>query len=68
MRTLEEVAVMEAALSNRVDGCSLGIEWMHGEEGMPETVVREIIEGMARWVSQGDETVVNGISAPFRVR
>lgn len=59
---------MEAALGLMGEGCSLGTEWLHGQEAMPEKVVREIIEGMARWVSKGDETVVNGIGAPFRVR
>ena len=69
MRTLKEVAVIEAALGIRFEACSLGIEWLQGEESMPETVVREIIEGIARRVSQGEEeTVVKGIGTPFRVR
>jgi hypothetical protein len=68
MRTLKEVGVMEAALGQIVEGCSLGTEWLHGQEAMPEKVVREIIEGMARRFSPGEETVVNGICAPFKVR
>ena len=68
MRTLKELAIMEAALGVMGEGCSLGTEWLHGLEAMPEKVVREIIEGMARWVSKGEETEVNGIGAPFRVR
>ena len=45
---------MEAALGLMVEGCSLGTEWLHGQEAMPEKVVREIIEGMARYVSEGE--------------
>ena len=55
---------MQAALA-MLEGCSLGTRWMRGDEGMPERVVRGIIEGMARCVSQGE---VDGIGAPFRVR
>lgn len=55
---------MQAALV-MLEGCSLGTWWMSGKEGMPEMVVRGVIEGMARCVSQGE---VDGIGAPFRVR
>ena len=48
MWTLKEEAVMEAALGIRVEACSLGIEWLHGGEAMPEIVVREIIAGIYR--------------------